>query len=119
MIEIIDTDTTLLKMSVKKARLEKLLMEEIASLILRELKDPRLADVVITHVELSQDMSRAKVYYTTLQEGKEEEAGLALKHASSYIRTQLTKSLKIKRLPELEFVFDKELKRMERIWQKL
>ncbi len=106
-------------MDIKKARLEKLLMEEIASLIPRELKDPRLADVVITHVELSQDMRRANVYFTTLQEGKEKEAESALKHASSYIRAQLAKSLKIRRLPELEFLFDKELKRMEKIWQKL
>ncbi len=106
-------------MDIKRVRLEKLLMEEIASLIPRELKDPRLADVVITHVELSQDMRRAKVYFTTLQEGKEKESESALKHASSYIRSQLAKNLKIKRLPELEFVFDRELKRMERIWQKL
>ncbi len=106
-------------MDIKRARLEKLLMEEIASLVLRELKDPRLADIVITYVELSQDMKKAKVYFTTLQEGKEEEAESALNHASSYIRSQLAKSLKLKRIPELEFLFDKELKRMERIWQKL
>ena len=103
----------------KKARLEKLLMEEIASLIFKELKDPRLADVVITYVELSQDMRKAKVYFTTLQEGREKEAESALRHASTYIRSQLAKSLKLKRVPELEFLFEKELKRMERIWQKL
>ncbi len=106
-------------MNVKKARLEKLLMEEIAGLVLKEIKDPRLADVIITHVEISQDMKRAKVYFTTLQEGKEEEAEFALRHASPFIRNQLAKSLKVKRLPEFEFVFDKELKRMEKIWQKL
>lgn len=106
-------------MNVKRARLEKLLMEEIANLVLKELKDPRLADVVITYVELSQDMKRAKVYFTTLQEGREKEAEEALNHASPFIRAQLAKSLKIKRLPELDFVFDKELKRMEKIWQKL
>ncbi|MEJ5339844.1 MAG: 30S ribosome-binding factor RbfA [Aquificaceae bacterium] len=106
-------------MSVKRARLEKLLMEEIAGLILREIKDPRLAHVVITHVELSQDMKRAKVYFTTLQEGREREAEDALRHASPFIRARLAKGLKIKRLPELDFIFDRELKRMEKIWQKL
>lgn len=106
-------------MNIKKARLEKLLMEEIAGLMLRELRDPRLTDVVITHVELSQDMKRARVYFTTLQEGKEKEAEDALRHASPFIRSQLTKSLKIKRLPGLEFIFDRELKRMEKIWQRL
>ncbi|MCS6958242.1 MAG: 30S ribosome-binding factor RbfA [Aquificaceae bacterium] len=106
-------------MSLRRAKLSKLLMEEIARLLSRELKDPRLVDTVITHVELSQDMSRARVYFTTLQEGKEEEAKNALEHAKAFIRAQLLKGLKIKKIPELEFVFDRELKRMERIWERL
>ncbi len=106
-------------MDIKRARLEKLLMEEIAGLVVKDIKDPRLADVVITHVELSQDMKRARVYFTTLQEGREKEAENALKHAGAFIRAKLSKNLKIKRLPELDFVFDKELKRMENIWQRL
>ncbi|MCS7171535.1 MAG: 30S ribosome-binding factor RbfA [Aquificaceae bacterium] len=106
-------------MDIKKARVAKLLMQEIASLIMKELKDPRLADVVITHVELSPDMNRAKVYFTTMVEGKEEEAKKAFYHARSMIRIQLTKRLKMKKLPELDFIFDRELKRMEKIWEKL
>ncbi len=106
-------------MNVKKAKLAKQLMEEIASLIHREIKDPRLEGVVITGVELSEDMSVAKVYFTTLEEGREEEAKKALEHAKGYIRSQLMKSLSVRKVPNLIFLFDKELKRMERIWEKL
>lgn len=105
--------------NIKKARLEKLLMEEIAGLILKELKDPRLEEVVITRVELSLDLGNAKVYFTTLTEGKEEEAKRALEQAKALIRGFLSRGLRIRRLPELHFVFDKELKRMEKIWERL
>ena len=105
-------------MDIKRAKFAKQLMEEIASLIHREIKDPRLEGLVITGLELSEDMSVAKVYFTTLEEGKEE-AKKALEHAKGYIRSQLMKSLRVKRMPNLVFIFDKELKRMERIWEKL
>ncbi len=94
-------------------------MEEIASMVHQELKDARLEGVVITYVELSPDMQNAKVYFTTLQEGKEEEAQKTLNSASGYIRAKLMKKLRVKHLPQLSFVFDKELKRMERIWERL
>ena len=100
-------------MDVKRAKFAKQLMEEIASLIQMEIKDPRLEGLVITGLELSEDMSVAKVYFTTLEEGKEEEAKKALEHAKGYIRSQLMKSLRVKRMPNLVFIFDKELKRME------
>jgi len=106
-------------MDIKRAKFAKQLMEEIASLIQMEIKDPRLEGLVITGLELSEDMSVAKVYFTTLEEGKEEEAKKALEHAKGYIRSQLMKSLRVKRMPNLVFIFDKELKRMERIWEKL
>lgn len=106
-------------LEVKKARLEKLLMQEIAELVLRALQDPRLEGVVITHVELSPDLWNAKVYFTTLTEGREQEAGKALEQAKPQIRSLLSRSLRTKRLPELHFVFDRELKRMERIWERL
>ena len=61
-------------MDIKRAKFAKQLMEEIASLIQMEIKDPRLDGLVITGLELSEDMSVAKVYFTTLEEGKEEEA---------------------------------------------
>ncbi|MCS6997941.1 MAG: 30S ribosome-binding factor RbfA [Aquificaceae bacterium] len=106
-------------MDIKRAKLQKLLMEELAELILKKMKDPRLSNVVITQVELSEDMKRAKVYFTTLEEGKEEEAEKAFDRARALIRAELLKRLRIRRLPELEFIFDRELKRMERIWERL
>ncbi|MFN3975483.1 MAG: 30S ribosome-binding factor RbfA [Aquificaceae bacterium] len=106
-------------MDIRRAKLAKQLIEEIASLIQKDIKDPRLGGVIITGLDLSEDMSVAKVYFTTLEEGKEEEAYKALEHARGYIRSQLMKSLRVKRMPHLTFIFDKELKRMERIWEKL
>lgn len=106
-------------MDVRKAKLERQLMEEIARLVLLELKDPRLEGIVITGVVISEDRSTARVYFTTLKEGKEEDAQRALDAAKGYIRSRLLKSLRLKKLPDLHFFFDRELKRMERIWERL
>ena len=106
-------------MDVRRLRFAKQLKEEIAKLLLTEIKDPRIEGVVITGIELSQDMSIAKVYFTTLEEGKEEEAKRALEHAEGFIIRNLMKTLKVKRLPRLQFLFDKELKNMEKIWERL
>ncbi|MFN7064560.1 MAG: 30S ribosome-binding factor RbfA [Aquificaceae bacterium] len=106
-------------MGVKRIRFAKQLKEEIAKLVLTELKDPRLKGVIITGIELSEDMSLAKVYFTTLEEGREEEAQGALQHAEGFLRRILLKNLKVKRLPRITFLFDKDLKGMEKIWERL
>jgi len=105
-------------MSRRQERLSKLLKEEIAY-ILKDSKDPRLNVVVITRLELSQDGKNAKVFYTTIPEGKEEEAQKALEGAKRYVKGELLKRLDLKFVPELTFKFDKELKSFEKIWEKL
>ncbi|MFN3870554.1 MAG: 30S ribosome-binding factor RbfA [Aquificaceae bacterium] len=106
-------------MDIKRIKFAKQLKEEIANLVLTELKDPRLEGVVVTGIELSEDMSLAKVYFTTLEEGKEKQAQEALQKAEGFLKKLLLKNLRVKRLPKLIFVFDKELKSMEKVWEKL
>ncbi|ADC89965.1 ribosome-binding factor A [Thermocrinis albus DSM 14484] len=103
----------------RKERLRELLKQEIANLILYHLKDPRLKEVVVTRIELSPDMKDMTVYYTTLTEGEEEKIQKALEQAKGFIRHQLMKSLDIKYVPNMRFKFDKELKQMERLWEKM
>ncbi|SNZ12212.1 30S ribosome-binding factor RbfA [Hydrogenobacter hydrogenophilus] len=105
-------------MSRKKDRLSNLLKEEIAY-ILKHAQDPRLAMVVITRLELSQDLKHAKVYFTTIPEGAEKEVEKALQSARGYIKSQLMKNLRIKFVPDLVFKFDAELKAFEKLWEKL
>lgn len=105
-------------MSRKRERLSNLLKEEVAQ-ILKHAQDQRLTMAVITRLELSQDLRHAKVYFTTIPEGAEKEVEKALESAKGYIKNQLIKNLDIRFVPELTFRFDKELKELEKLWEKL
>lgn len=77
--------------------------------IIRELKDPRVMDKMLTvvRVEVSSDASYAKVYISAL-EGLEtaKEAVKGLKNATGYIRREVGKRLNLRKTPELLFVAD-------------
>jgi ribosome-binding factor A len=83
------------------------LKEEIATIVSMEMKDPSLSVVTITHVKVARDMRGATVYYSVYgTHGEQEKAGIVLSRASGYIRGELGRRLKLKRVPELYFEFD-------------
>ncbi len=100
-------------------KLSKLFMEEIANIILYELENPALKQAIITRVEITPDLRNAKVYFTSLQEGKEREVQKALESSKNLIRSMLLKRLDLRYTPDIAFIFDKELKHFEKIWQRL
>ncbi len=82
----------------------------------RDFSDPRLALVGITEVEVSADLSVAKVYYTPMQGSSEAEtAGAALRSAAGRLRHLLGSRMKTRVIPELRFAYDDSLDRGERI----
>ena len=92
----------------KAARLSEGLLRELA-LLIRELKDPRIRDhmVSVVRVEMADDGSFAKVYISAM-EGLEtaKEAVKGLKSATGYIRREVGKRLHLRKTPELNFVAD-------------
>ncbi len=94
-------------------RVAQELQKEIAIILQREIKDPRLGMMVtVSGVEVSRDLAYAKVFVTFLND-KDEEAvknGLkALKEASGYIRTLVGKAMRLRIVPELTFFYDNSL----------
>ncbi|QDY40791.1 30S ribosome-binding factor RbfA [Candidatus Pantoea soli] len=94
-------------------RVAQELQKEIAIILQREIKDPRLGMMVtVSGVEVSRDLAYAKVFVTFLND-KDEEAvknGLkALKEASGYIRILLGKAMRLRIVPELTFFYDNSL----------
>ncbi|PWJ80316.1 UNVERIFIED_ORG: ribosome-binding factor A [Pantoea agglomerans] len=94
-------------------RVSQELQKEIAMILQREIKDPRLGMMVtVSGVEVSRDLAYAKVFVTFLND-KDEEAiknGLkALKEASGYIRILLGKAMRLRIVPELTFFYDNSL----------
>ena len=81
---------------------------EVAEIIMRRTRDPRVSDVTVTDVELTNDLRLARVYATTLQDGQAEaDAFEGLAKASGFIRAELGRRLHLRYTPEL--IFQKDL----------
>jgi len=90
-------------------RLSDQIRAEIAGILRNEVKDPRLEGITIIKVELSKDISKAYVIFSSLNSFTQIESlevKKALKKANGFIRNNLGKKLKVKRLPELSFQED-------------
>jgi ribosome-binding factor A len=100
-------------------RFNSQLRQEISDLISRELKDPRLgAFVTITAVEVSPDLSFAKVMVSRLgTEAEKKDTIVALTAAAGFIRHQLGDRMKARRIPELSFRFDETIEKADRVFR--
>lgn len=109
------------KPSYKRAeRVADQIRMEVADILARKTKDPRVGFMTVTGVDLSPDLRVAKVFVTTLQEGKEEESALqGLGHALGFIRAELGRRMNLRYIPELIFCRDRSEQRGNRIDQLL
>jgi ribosome-binding factor A len=93
---------------------------EVSQLIARELQDPGIGFITITKVQVSPDLQHARVYYTTLgDKTARKNTDRALERASPFMRRQLGQRLRLRRTPELEFIFDESIAHQDRIEQLL
>jgi ribosome-binding factor A len=91
-------------------RINSLLQEEISLIIQRELKDPRLGFISVTGVETSSDLRHAKVRVSVMgsdDQKKDTLAGLA--RAAGFIHETVLRRIEIRRMPQLEFVLDRNI----------
>jgi len=99
-----------------KARVEDEIMALIAELLLRRVKDPRVANVSITHVETAKDYSTAKIFYNVIGgAGGAAVVQKGLASCSGYLRGQIGKRLRLRVIPELVFLYDTSLDRALKI----
>src|SRR5262245_22463005 len=91
---------------------------EIADILIRKIKDPRIGFITITGVDVSVDLRHARVLVSTLEEGAAVERSLrGLSAASGFIRSELGKRLKLRRIPELTFHQDKSLENAAHLFE--
>jgi ribosome-binding factor A len=89
---------------------------EIAEILMRRVKDPRVGFVTVTAVDVTADLRQAWVYVTVLQQGPQETETLAvLARAEGFIRSELGRRLKLRYIPALTFVKDTSLDRVQRV----
>jgi ribosome-binding factor A len=89
-------------------------------MIARDLHDPGLGFITITRVQVSPDLQHARVFYTALgDQAARKNTGRALERAAAFMRRQVGQRLRLKRAPELDFVFDESIEQQDRIEQLL
>jgi ribosome-binding factor A len=97
-------------------RIAQQIQRELAELLRLELNDPRVRLVTITDVEVSGDHSHAKIFFTQL-EGKNAEVQEGLERAAGFLRKQLSRSLKLRVMPQLHFSYDASVENGSRLSQ--
>ena len=91
----------------RPTRVAELLQSEIADLLLRQLKDPRLSMATISRVDVSADLREARVYVSRVgDENEQKETMTGFARATGFIRSQLGKRLKLRYTPNLTFFLD-------------
>lgn len=98
-------------------RVSQQVHEIVASLLLLDVKDPRVEGVQITAVEVTGDLQIANVYFVMLQgDGKPRpEVFEGLESVSGYLRKELGNQIRMRYTPELRFVFDESIERGRRM----
>lgn len=97
----------------RTSRFSEVVMRELALMLQREISDPRVGMVTVSHVDVTADLKYAKVYVTRFNgfesEQDAEECIKGLNSASGYLRRGLASRVKLRNIPELLFVYDKTL----------
>ncbi|HEB60131.1 MAG TPA: 30S ribosome-binding factor RbfA [Gammaproteobacteria bacterium] len=92
-------------------RINEQMQRELAQLIQQEIKDPRLGMVTVSAVEVTRDLSLARVFVSVLGKESEEvdEVLAILDRAGGFLRHELGQRMKLRTIPKLRFQFDKSI----------
>jgi ribosome-binding factor A len=91
---------------------------ELADLLAREVHDPGLGFVTLTRVQVSPDLQVARVLYTALGDEKRRTSSMrALDRAAPFLRRRIAARLRLRRAPELRFIYDDSIAGQDRIEQ--
>ena len=103
-------------------RIADQVQKDLAKLIHREIKDPRLGMVTVSYVKIAKDLGYADIYVTVMAMGKQDDQAGAIQEslkvlnsAAGFLRGQLSKKVKLRVMPQLRFHFDESVDRGRRL----
>jgi ribosome-binding factor A len=102
-------------------RLAEQIRQDASHLLAREVHDPGVGFITLTRVRVTPDLQIARIYYTSLGDDPAARANTAraLERVTPFLRRQLGQRLQLRRVPELEFVFDRSIAHQARVEQLL
>ena len=104
-------------MSIRPERVAERIKREVAEILESELRDPRLHGIVsVTDVEVTGDLSYARIFVSLLEQGPARERALqALASAAPFVRRQLAPRLSLREVPEIRFLLDTSIEKGARV----
>jgi len=101
-------------MNNRNRRVADQIRQELAVILMREMKDPRVVGVTFTAVEVTSDLEHAKVWFTTYA-GEPDAARQGLIKAAGFLRSELAQRMKMRTVPKLNFHYDESVERGARL----
>lgn len=99
-------------------RVGEAIRDELATLLARDVHDPGIGFITLTSVKVAPDLLLARVYYTSMgDEQALRDTARALGRATPFLRRQIAQRLSLRRVPELQFFYDKSVAQHDRIEQ--
>jgi ribosome-binding factor A len=100
----------------RSRRIADQIQRELFDIVRLELKDPRIGMITITEVEVSPDHAHARIFFTLLGDAaKVKQTEEALQHAAGFLRSQLAHRIKLRTVPQLQFMYDVSVERGMRL----
>ena len=103
--------------SSRPERVAEAVRQELSILLQQKIRDPGLARVSISRVEISPDLKRAKIYFLVPEGSSPVDAGRRMKRAAGFFRSHIARTINLRYTPELVFFFDNQQQEAERLDQ--
>lgn len=100
----------------RSERVAEVVLRELSTLLVRELKDPRLRGVTLTHVHMDDDLRHGRVYFSHLDgKARAAEVKAGFRSASGFIRREIGGALSLRYTPNLDFEYDPGIEQSARM----
>ena len=101
-------------------RVGEQIRQAISLALAREVRDPRIGFVTITRVKVSADLQQARIYYTTIgDERVRKDTARGLEAAKPFLRRAIGNEIRLRRVPEIAFEYDRGVEHQDRVEQLL
>ncbi len=101
---------------VKRAtRVSERVREDLGWLLARDVRDPRIEGVIVSRVEMTDDLRSARVYFRLLDASRKDEALVGLERAAGMLRREVTRRIKLRYAPTFQFFYDEGQDKVARI----
>ncbi|EKE00620.1 MAG: hypothetical protein ACD_21C00308G0003 [uncultured bacterium] len=99
----------------RKKRIGEQIQHELGNILLRHPEQPLFSQITLIAVDVSADLSVAKVFFSIFDDAKIEEAKMVLEQAAGFLRKALAHNLNLRLTPRLRFAYDDSIKRGQRL----